>query len=105
MSSIFPEADGGGGIPPLSPYAKIISGFTRRGKSCRLIDNTGAADPEDLQKLLEDLISQDHFRHLGLSAAGGNAIRLDAPQTAHVQLGERLYRLVVMDSEARLEAF
>ncbi len=98
--------DGGSeAMPPVSPHARIVSGFTRRGKPCRLVDNTGTVVPEDLGALLEDLISQDHFQPLGLSAAGGNAIRIGVPQTAHVQLGERIYRLVVMDSEARLEIF
>ncbi|MCE5394521.1 MAG: hypothetical protein JJ693_08030 [Acidithiobacillus sp.] len=93
------------GLPPVHPHAQILEGKTKRGKPCRLIDNTASVDRVHLQQLLEDLIDQDHFQPLGLSTAGGNAIQIGAPQSAHVQLGEDLYRLIIIGYEARLEVF
>ena len=93
------------GLPPLAPNAQIVEGRTRRGKACRVVDNTGTVALEELQNLLQDLIEQDQFQPLGLSMTGGNTIQIGAPQTAHVQLGSDLYRLIVVDYEARIEGF
>ncbi|WP_308389074.1 hypothetical protein [Acidithiobacillus sp. AMEEHan] len=92
-------------LPPLTPHARVVEGQTRRGKPCRIVDNTGTVAEAELRTLLEELIEQDHFQPLGLSMAGGNSIQIGAPQTAHVQLGDDLYRLIVLDYEARIEGF
>ena len=94
-----------GGLPPLRSDAVLLVGMTKRGKPCRLIDNTVSAPHEELKALLNDLIEQEHFGPSGLSTAGGNTIRIGAPQSAHVQLGENIYRMIVVDYEARLEEF
>ena len=93
------------GLPPLCSGAVILEGMTKRGKPCRLIDNTASAPREELVALLNDLIEQEHFGPSGLSVAGGNTIRIGAPQSAHVQLGEHIYRMIVVDYSARLESF
>ncbi|EGQ62060.1 hypothetical protein GGI1_10580, partial [Acidithiobacillus sp. GGI-221] len=50
--------------------AVIVEGMTKRGKPCRLIDNTASAPREELVALLNDLIEQEHFGPSGLSVAG-----------------------------------
>ncbi len=94
-----------GGLPPLRSDAVLLAGMTKRGKPCRLIDNTVSAPREELKALLNDLIEQEHFGPSGLSVAGGNTISIGAPQSAHVQLGGNIYRMIVVDYEARLEEF
>ena len=93
------------GLPPLRSDAVILEGMTKRGKPCRLIDNTVSAPREELAALLNDLIEQEHFGPSGLSMAGSNTISIGTPQSAHVQLGENIYRMIVVDYAARLEAF
>ncbi|MDD3761069.1 MAG: hypothetical protein PHO57_09605 [Acidithiobacillus sp.] len=93
------------GLPPLSQHARVVEGQTRRGKPCRVVDNTGTVAEAELRNLLNELIEQDHFQPLGLSMAGENSIRIGGPQTAHVQLGDDLFRLIVLDYEARIEGF
>ena len=93
------------GLPPLRSDAVILEGMTKRGKPCRLIDNTVSAPREELAALLNDLIEQEHFGPSGLSMAGSNTISIGTPQSAHVQLGENIYRMIVVDYEARLEEF
>lgn len=93
------------GLPSLSPDAVIVEGVTRRGKLCKVIDNTGSVPEAELTALLNDLIAQGHFGPSGVSPAGGDTISIGAPQSAHVQLGEDIYRIIVLGYEARLEAF
>lgn len=93
------------GLSPLRSDAVILEGMTKRGKPCRLIDNTVSAPREELAALLNDLIEQEHFGPSGLSMAGSNTISIGTPQSAHVQLGENIYRMIVVDYAARLEAF
>ncbi len=93
------------GLPPLRSDAVILEGMTKRGKPCRLIDNTVSAPREELAALLNDLIEQEHFGPSGLSMAGSNTINIGTPQSAHVQLGENIYRMIVVDYAARLETF
>ena len=93
------------GLPPLRSEAVILEAKTKRGKLCRVIDNTVSVPREELKALLNDLIEQEHFGPSGLSTAGGNTIRIGAPQSAHVQLGENIYRMIVVGYEARLEEF
>ncbi|MEL5849107.1 MAG: hypothetical protein U7M05_07030 [Candidatus Igneacidithiobacillus chanchocoensis] len=93
------------GLPPISPHARIVTGETKRGKPCRVVDNTGSVAEEHLQELLLELVEQDLFQPLGLSSTGGNSIQIGAAKNAHVQLGNDLYRLIVADYEARVESF
>ncbi|CDQ09152.1 conserved protein of unknown function [Acidithiobacillus ferrivorans] len=93
------------GLTPLRSDAVILEGKTKRGKPCRVIDNTVSIPREDLADLLNDLIEQEHFGPSGLSMAGSNTISIGAPQSAHVQLGENIYRMIVVAYEARLEEF
>lgn len=88
------------------PDAVRITGTTRRGRPCALVDDTGDALPRaELESLLEDLIAAEAFGFHGASAAGRDTIDLEAPRMAHVQLAGRLYRLLVHRFEARLEPF
>ena len=50
-----------GGLPPLRSDAVILAAKTKRGKLCRVIDNTVSAPREELEALLNDLIEQEHF--------------------------------------------
>ncbi len=92
------------GAPP--PRAGLeVRGRTRRGKDCALVDHSGdALAREALELLLADLIAADAFGFRASGDAGG-AIRLDRPGFGHVQIGERLYRLIIDRHRARLEKF
>lgn len=91
--------------PPLSEQAVVVEGTAHNGKPCRVVDNTGTLDRGDLAALLEELIEARRFGLSGLSATGGNTIRLGEPEFTHIQMGENLYRLILFPYEARLEAF
>jgi len=94
------------GLPPLRPDAVRIAGTTRRGRPCALVDNTGEALPEeDLKAILAALIEQDRFGFRAASASGASTLALDQPDTAHIQIGAKLYRLIVARYEARIEPF
>lgn len=81
-----------------------IQGQTHRGHACSLIDDTGdALAPGELERLLAELIAADAFGFRASGAASG--VALDRPSLAHVQIAGRLYRLLVMRYEARLEKF
>lgn len=88
-----------------NPAAAVVDGMTKSGKPCRVVDNTASVDRAELTGLLNDLIEQDCFGIRGMSVAGRNAITLGAPSFTHVQLGGRLYRLLLLPYEARLERF
>ncbi len=91
---------------PLRPDAVTVEGQTARGKTCRLINNSGDPIPDfELRTLLEELIAADAFGFSTKTAAGGNAMSLDRRESAHIQIGEKLYRLIVYRYEARLEPF
>lgn len=91
---------------PIRSDAVTLTGSTRRGKACVLIDNTGDALPQqELQQILNSLIESDSFGFKTLSATGGDAIRLERRESSHVQIGENLYRLILYRFEARLEPF
>lgn len=92
-------------IPPISPEAVILEGVAHNGKACRIVDNTGRVPRAELDSLLAQLIEGRHFGLGGMSAAGSNAIRLGAPEFTHVQLGDDVYRLILLPYEARIEAF
>ena len=75
-----------------------------RGRNCALIDCTGDAIPRaELERLLGELIAADAFGFRLTGDAVG--ISLAQARFAHVQLGERLYRLIVERDRARLEPF
>jgi hypothetical protein len=81
-----------------------IAGRTRRGRACELADGSGDALPRpELERLLGELIAADAFEFRASGAADGVAI--GAPHFAHVQIGGRLYRLIVERNVARLERF
>lgn len=82
-----------------------VQGRTRRGRACELVDCTGESIPRDaLEGLLADLVAADAFEFRALSKDSAT-LRLDRPGFGHVQIGERLYRLIVERSCARLEPF
>lgn len=90
---------------PISPGAVVLEGTSLKGKPCRLVDNTATVPLDELKILLQALIEQGKFGPGGLSASGGNTITLGMPESAHVQLNDTLYRLIIFDYEARLERF
>ena len=85
--------------------ANVIEGVTHTGKPCRIVDNTGTVPRAELESLLADLIEQRRFGLSGRSAAGGSTIRIGEPDFTHIQLGESLYRLILLPYEARIEVF
>jgi hypothetical protein len=87
------------------PYMGLrVEGRTDRGRTCELVDNSGdAISAPELERLLAELIAGGAF---GFRASGAaDAVALDKPEFAHVQIGERLYRLIVDRYSARLERF
>lgn len=93
-------------LNPLRADARRIEGTTRRGKPCELIDNTGAQLPEaELRSVLDSLIVADAFGFHALSAGGGSTIDLERRESAHIQIGGQLYRLLVYRYVARIEPF
>ncbi len=81
-----------------------VEGRTARGRICELVDQTGDEIPApELERLLADLIAGGAF---GFRAKGtADAVALGEPEFAHVQIGERLYRLIVERYTARLDRF
>ena len=106
---VFPDlfANAGAGASPMSGAGEglRVAGRTRRGRACELRDCTGDAIPREvLEGLLADLVAADAFEFRPASADGAT-LRLDKPGFGHVQVGERLYRLLVSRAGARLEPF
>jgi hypothetical protein len=100
-----PEADPAG-LGPLRPDAVSLQGVTRRGRPCTLVDNTGEHLPGDeLQAILDALIDQEQFGFALTTAAGGATLDLARPETAHVQIAGRLYRMFLHRYTARIEPF
>ncbi|MBI2311609.1 MAG: hypothetical protein HYU77_03805 [Betaproteobacteria bacterium] len=93
-------------LNPLRPDAVRVEGLTRNGKPCVLVDNTGDRLPlGELRDILQGLIAQEAFGFKVLSPSGGGTLDLDRRECAHIQIGERLYRLLVYRFEARIEPF
>lgn len=91
---------------PLRDNARRLSGLTLRGKVCSLLDNTGDALPEsELAPILDSLIQQDQFGFKPRSSLGASTINLERREASHIQIGEKLYRLIVFRFEARIEPF
>ncbi len=81
-----------------------VESRTARGRICELVDNSDDAIPApELERLLADLIASGAFGFRAKGAA--QAVALGQPEFAHVQIGGRLYRLVVERYTARLERF
>jgi hypothetical protein len=91
---------------PLRPGATHLSGTTRRGKTCVLIDNSGDRLPgAELQGILDALIREDRFGFATATASGGTTLDLARRYGAHIQVDGRLYRLIVYRYQARIEPF
>jgi len=101
------EAISGSALPTDVAKSGMVSvtGLAHNGKPCRLTDHTGTVTEAELAALLRDLIVGRHFGLRGMSARGEHTIRLGEPEFSHIQLGDRLYRLLVFAYEARLEPF
>lgn len=81
-----------------------VEGRSDRGRTCALIDRSGdAISRAELEGLLEELIAADAFGFRLTGDAAG--IALTQARFAHVQVGDRLYRLIVERDTARLEPF
>jgi hypothetical protein len=93
-------------LNPLRADSVRVRGTTRRGKPCELIDNTGESLPRaELESILAALIAEDAFGFNIASAKGGHTLDLERRESAHIQLGEKIYRLLVYRYEARIEPF
>lgn len=91
---------------PLRENARRLAGCTLRGKPCSLLDNSGDALPEsELALILDSLIQQDKFGFKPRSNLGASAINLERREASHIQIGEKLYRLIIFRFEARIEPF
>ena len=91
---------------PIRADATRLEGRTRRGRACELIDNSGAGLAEaDLREILDALIAQDRFGLALTSPAGGSTLDLDRSEAGHIQIGDRLFRLLVHRYTARIEPF
>lgn len=81
-----------------------VQGRTPRGRTCELVDNSGDGIAiGELERLLGELIASGSFGFRARGAA--DAVALGQPELAHVQIGGRLYRLIVERYSARLERF
>ena len=93
-------------LNPIRPDATRVTGVTRRGRACELLDNTGAGlSLEALREILEALIAQDRFGMAMTSAAGGSTLDLERREMGHIQIGDGLFRLLVHRYTARIEPF
>lgn len=93
-------------LNPIRPGAPRLAGVTRRGRACELIDNTDAGlAREDLREILDALIAQDRFGPTLSSASGGTTLDLERHESGHIQIGTRLFRLLVRRYTARIERF
>lgn len=91
---------------PLRPDAVRVWGETRRGKACELVDNTGEGLPlPELHDILERLVAADAFGFRTLSPSGASTLDLERRESTHVQVGDKLYRLIVYRYQARIEPF
>lgn len=93
-------------LNPIRPDATRVTGVTRRGRTCELLDNSGAGlSPAELREVLDALIAQDRFGMAMTSAAGGSTLDLERREVGHIQIGERLFRLLLRRYTARIEPF
>ena len=93
-------------VNPLRPGATRLRGTTHRGKACELVDNSGDRLPRpELQGILDALVRAQRFGFAAASEAGGATLDLARREVAHIQVGGRLYRLIVYRFQARIEPF
>jgi len=93
-------------LNPIRPDATRLTGVTRRGRPCELIDNTGTGLTEaDLREILDALIEHDRFGLALRSASGGSTLDPERREAGHVQIGARLFRLLLSRHTARIEPF
>jgi len=93
-------------LNPIRADAVRLEGRTRRGRRCELIDNSGAGLAEaDLREVLEALIAEDRFGLALASRSGGSTLDLEHREAGHIQIGGRLFRLLVRRYTARIEPF
>jgi hypothetical protein len=91
---------------PHPPEAARVAGTTRRGRECELIDNSGDRLPRsELEAILDALVREDRFGFAAASSPGGTTLDPARVQAAHIQIGDRLYRLLVHRYQARIEPF
>jgi hypothetical protein len=91
---------------PATPGAVRVTGTTRRGRECELIDNSGDGLPRaELESILAALVREDLFGFSAVSPPGGTTLDPARTQSAHIQIGDKLYRLLVHRYQARIERF
>ena len=83
---------------------QVVTG-TYHGREVRLTDRTGSAPEDELRQILDALVREGKFGLAGLSNAGSGSIEIGAPEGAHVQIGDELYRLMVTGYEAYIDKF
>lgn len=93
--------------PPreIGPNATIIEGVAHNGRPCRIVDNTGTVDANELRVVLDTLIADRRFGMGGLSPKGGTTIPIGRGESTHIQFGDRLYRILLFAYEALIEVF
>jgi len=91
---------------PLRPDAVRVTGTTRRGRECELIDNSGDGLPlGELEAILAALVREGRFGFAAVSPPGGATLDPTGGQSAHIQVAGKLYRLLVRRYQARIEPF
>lgn len=88
-----------------SDHAVVLEGVAHNGKPCRIVDNTGGIDRDELQATLDQLISDKAFGISGKSVLGGNTIAIGAAEYGHVQFGDDIYRMILKPYEAIVDTF
>ncbi|MFA9459901.1 hypothetical protein [Thiohalorhabdus methylotrophus] len=83
---------------------QVVTGIYQ-GREVTLTDKTGEAPRQELQEILDSLIREDKFGIAGMSNSGSGTIQIGAPEGAHIQIGQGLYRLIVTGYEAYVDAF
>ena len=78
---------------------------TYHGREVTLTDKTGSCPESELQAILEALIEQGKFGIAGMSNSGSGTIQIGAPEGAHIQVGEDLFRLIITGYEAYIDTF
>jgi hypothetical protein len=78
---------------------------TFHDREVTLTDKTGTCPEAELQEILEALIAEGKFGIAGMSNSGSNTIQIGAPEGAHIQVGDELYRLVITGYEAYIDKF
>ena len=83
---------------------QVVTG-SFHGREVTLTDKTGTAPLAELQEILDALIEEGKFGIAGMSNSGSGTIQLGAPEGAHIQVGEDLYRLIITGYEAYIDTF